>query len=151
MKEFIHGHLFFAKFDKVEDVELNDREAYTEYKVKKRNWDGPISLEFFTSSLKLNSFFKFRVTLDTKGFRDHLIRLRDLQRFDIQNHYRRIAMERAALDYSLLSSQHKIYPRILQFDREWKTVLMKNLQKLPSKYSVSRTFGIGPEDFRKKF
>ena len=47
MKEFIHGHLFFAKFDKVEDVELNDREAYTEYKVKKRNWDGPTSLEFF--------------------------------------------------------------------------------------------------------
>lgn len=60
-------------------------------------------------------------------------------------------MERAALDYSLLSSQHKIYPKILQFDREWKTVLMKNLQKLPSKYSVSRTFGIGPEDFRKEF
>ena len=57
MKEFIHGHLFFAKFDKVEDVELNDREAYTEYKVKKRNWDGPMSLEFFTSSLKLRSFF----------------------------------------------------------------------------------------------
>ena len=42
MKEFIHGHLFFAKFDKVEDVELNDREAYTEYKVKKRNWDEPM-------------------------------------------------------------------------------------------------------------
>ena len=70
MKEFIHGHLFFAKFDKVEDVELNDREAYTEYKVKKRNWDGPMTLEVIvynhiwnfyfmmkSSSLKLTSFF----------------------------------------------------------------------------------------------
>ena len=113
MEEFIHGHLFFAKFVKVEDVELADREAFTEYKVKRR--------------------------------------LRDLQRSDVQNHYKRMAVERATIDYSLLSPESKIYPKILQFDREWKTVLMKNLQKLPCKYSVSRTFGIGPEDYRKRY
>jgi hypothetical protein len=64
MAGFINGHLKFRHYSKVDDVDLQDREAYTEYKVK--------------------------------------LRLRDLQRPELANLYRKVAMERTILDYSLL-------------------------------------------------
>ena len=75
------------------------------------------------------------------------LRLRELQRAELTGHFRRVAGERGAIDYALTSTAHPIYPDILKFDKEWRIVQTKNRQKLQPKYTIARTFGVGPEDY----
>ena len=73
------------------------------------------------------------------------MRLRDYHAEEVKAHYVKVAQDRAPFDYSLTSTVHPIFGNILQFDKEWKTVQMKNLQRLAQRYSVSRTFGVGQD------